>query len=139
MVDLPPCSMQIAEYYQVPISIIVAVARQEGGGVGVVSPPNRNGTRDLGIMQINEIWWDDRNPINLAERGITKEGVLNNACLNIGMGAWILRQNYVRFDGDWVKAVAAYNAGPNNWEAGMDYAKGVSQHLMEYQYQLTTR
>ena len=128
MFDLPPCAEAIADYYQVPLVIVAGVAKQEGGAPGVVSRPNRNGTVDIGLMQINSIWWDQRNPVNLRDFNITPERARDDACTSIVLGTWILQQNHARF-GNWFQAIAAYNAGPNNWEAGYDYAMSVVGHI----------
>lgn len=130
MFDLPPCAEAIADYYEVPYVIVGAVAKQEGGAPGVVSPPNRNGTVDIGLMQINSIWWDERNPVNLWELGITPERARDDACTSIVLGTWVLQQNHARF-GNWFQAIAAYNAGPNNWQAGYSYAQSVVQHVQD--------
>jgi soluble lytic murein transglycosylase-like protein len=128
MIDLPPCAAEFADYYRVPYEIVQAVATQEGGWPGAKIGPNKNGTYDLGVMQINTIWFDEKNPVNLSKFGITEELVRNDACTNIAMGTWVLHQNYNRFQ-NWWQAVAAYNAGPGNWEAGMGYARKVRGHL----------
>ena len=126
--DLPPCTDTISEYYGVPRIIIEAIAEQEGGAPGVVAH-NNNGTTDVGVMQINSAWFEPNNPVDLPARGITLERVRDNACLNIAIGTWIFEQYYHQMDGDLGRALAAYNAGPGNWQAGVDYARSVSVKL----------
>ena len=119
MVSLPPCTLEYAAYYQVPVAIIQAVATQEGGRNGLIKK-NKNGSYDLGIMQINSSWFAPGNPVDLRARGITPRRVVYDACVNVAVGTWILSQYYRRM-GDWGKALAAYNAGPGNWKAGAGY------------------
>ena len=56
MFALPDCAVEIAAYYEVPIQVVAAVRQQESGSrgqaVGRIGP-NKNGTYDLGAMQIN--------------------------------------------------------------------------------------
>ena len=138
MLDLPPCAEYFSQHYQVPIVVIAAIRKKEGGWPGAVIGPNRNGTYDLGVMQINTIQWDERNPVNLRDFGITPERVRDDACTNIAVGTWIIRQNYDRFN-DWWKAIAAYNAGPNNWPAGKRYAQDVVNIINELNASSTSR
>lgn len=122
--DLPPCTDDYASAYGVPVMIVEAVAEQEGGSPGVVAR-NSNGTVDVGVMQINSVWFEPDNPVDLPARGITLERVRDHACLNIAIGTWILAQYHERMDNHWGKTLAAYNAGPGNWEVGIGYAHEV--------------
>ncbi|MDP2564373.1 lytic transglycosylase domain-containing protein [Pseudoalteromonas marina] len=106
MFELPPCLYNIAEDYQIPPTLIMAIHKTEGGKPGSVIGPNRNGSYDLGPMQINDLWLPE-----LKEQGISREELINDACINIKVGAWILAKRYKEFDNSWIKAVKAYNAG----------------------------
>lgn len=126
--DLPPCADAFAEVYAVPRVVIEAVAEQEGGRPGLVVE-NDNGTVDVGIMQINSAWFEPGNPVDLGERGITLARVRDDACLNIAIGTWILNRYHARMGGHWGRAISAYNAGPGNWRAGIDYAHAVNARI----------
>lgn len=78
------CITKAAQTYRIPPALLMAVLRTEGGHVGEIKK-NTNGSYDMGPAQINSIWL----PV-LAKSGITKNMVLNNGCLNITIGAWIL-------------------------------------------------
>lgn len=78
------CVAKAAKLYNVPPTLLSAVLRTEGGRVGEVHY-NNNGSYDIGPAQINSIWLP-----TLAKSGITRDMLLNNACLNITVGAWIL-------------------------------------------------
>ena len=84
------CIFTAAQTYSVPPTVILGVLHVEGGKVGMASP-NTNGTFDLGPMQINTIWV----PQLSKYWGVTEKTALrwvrDDACINIGVGAWILR------------------------------------------------
>lgn len=81
------CVAKAANFYHIPVSLLSAVLRTEGGRVGQIHE-NENGSYDIGPAQINSIWL----PV-LAKSGITRGMVLNDRCLNISIGAWILGQS----------------------------------------------
>ncbi len=65
---------------------------------------NANGTEDLSVMQINSGHLQ-----RLAQYGITRAALMNDACLNINIGAYILAGQKARFGDTW-EATGAYNA-----------------------------
>lgn len=127
--DLPPsflhqqCVVEAAQRYQVPGLLIYSVWRKEGGEVGKISKKNRNGTYDIGPMQINSSWLATLSKFNIDEERLTWD-----ACSNIHVGAWILRSNYARY-GDWTKAIISYNIGTQlkgpKLNIGLNYARDV--------------
>ncbi|MDR3535218.1 MAG: transglycosylase SLT domain-containing protein [Acetobacteraceae bacterium] len=82
----PECITGAAQYYHLPVSLLVGVLATEYGQNGQVSH-NANGTYDMGPAQINSSWLP-----RLEGAGITRSMLLSNACLNIAVGAWILAQ-----------------------------------------------
>jgi len=78
------CVQLAADRYGVPVGLIRAILKVEGGKVGQ-AVLNTNGSEDLGPMQINTIWLP-----RLAEYGITREQLQHDRCINILAGAWIL-------------------------------------------------
>lgn len=103
----PPaiCVHDASVRYGVPASAIRAILATEGGGSGVVHL-NKDGSKDLGWMQINTKWLP-----YFSRYGIRYSVLLNDACVNVAVGTWILHHYYSMFH-DWPQAVQAYNVGP---------------------------
>lgn len=134
-VALPPapvaqCVAQAAARYQVPELLLYSIMKQEGGAPGVIGH-NRNGTVDMGRMQINSSWLAVIGPW-----GYSAQRLIYDDCANIMVAAWILKGNQLRAGGDWNAwgpAIQAYNAG---WQgkstkprlAGRRYAHAVLLH-----------
>lgn len=110
--DLPVCVDDIAAHYNVPKPVIVAVAHVEGGSTNQCVGPNRNGTYDCGIMQINTAWFTRSAPAEFVAAEITLTDVITNDCTNVAVGTWILRRNF-EWLGNWADAIKAYNTGSN--------------------------
>ena len=97
------CWDDAAQRYQVSSALLYAIARTESGLNPLAIGRNGNGSRDIGLMQINSAWLP-----TLAAHGIN-ERELFEPCTNIQVGAWILAGNVSRLGYTW-DAVGAYNA-----------------------------
>jgi soluble lytic murein transglycosylase-like protein len=100
------CLMDVAERFKTPPALILAVLAVEGGRVGR-SVPDAVGGRDLGPMQINALWLP-----RLAELGLTEAEVRDHGCLNLAVGAWILRSRLKGTDGPLAAATAYHSRDP---------------------------
>lgn len=103
------CMMLAAQTYSIPPAVLMGIYQVEGGKIGQEVGPNSNGSYDLGPMQINTIWLPD-----LAKKwGVNQETafrwVRDDACTNVGVSAWILRQHLNR-TGDISTAIAHYHS-----------------------------
>lgn len=87
------CINQAAVAYHVPASVIVSVIQAENGRNGDAIK-NKNGTYDLGLMQINTKWL-----ATLKSKGITREDIQYDPCTNVQVGTWILAQGVARSSG----------------------------------------
>ena len=114
------CWHEAAVRYQVNSDLLQAIARTESamnpGAVG----RNRNGSRDIGLMQINSAWLP-----TLATHGITERDLFE-PCTNIHVGAWVLAGNVSRLGYTW-EAVGAYNAASPTLRRA--YVDKVRRHL----------
>lgn len=114
------CFTDAASRYSLDPDILRAIAVTESA----MDPTrhnasNRNGSVDLGIMQINSYWY----PF-LEAYGI-KPADLWDACTNIFVGAWVLAQNVRTYGKNWL-AVGAYNA--TSREKRYNYARLVYEN-----------
>lgn len=117
--DMPPCAQEVAEIYQMPREVLQAVRAVEGGWTGAIVGPQAGNTYDHGLMQINSYWI----PL-VAPFGVTREALAWDDCVNISIGAWILRYQLRRY-GNMPDALSAYHAGHANKKRGRAYAKKV--------------
>lgn len=86
-------------------------------------------SRDFGLMQIN-----DRHVPQLRALGIiqSEQDLLNNTCLNVQIGAWILAKHLKQCGVNW-QCLGSYNAGfaDNNGPRRMIYARKVYAMYMK--------
>lgn len=86
------CVAQAATRFRVPPSLILAIMDVEGGKTGQVSQ-NKNGSFDIGPMQINSIWIEQVN-----RKGGSLELLLYHRCANIHFGTWLLSRELSAVD-----------------------------------------
>jgi hypothetical protein len=58
------CIAQASSRYQVPELLLHAIVRKEGGRKGL-AVTNKNGSRDLGLAQINTVWLKELQEFNI--------------------------------------------------------------------------
>jgi soluble lytic murein transglycosylase-like protein len=114
------CWDEAAQRYAINPYLLYAIAKTESGMNPAAIGHNKNGSRDIGLMQINSHW------LPVLERNGIDERALMDPCTNIHVGAWILAQNMRRHGNSWT-AVGAYNASAP--EAGLRYARRVYRNL----------
>lgn len=105
------CIMASSGAFKIPYRIILGFLKTEGGRLGMESP-NRNGTYDLGPMQVNSGVWVPR----LArmhfhgDETAAWDALRDHGCYNIVIGTWIYRQYVDEAHGDLAEAVGLYNS-----------------------------
>lgn len=120
------CWSKAEQKYGTPAQLLVAIAKVETNfKPHTISKPNKNGTYDIGLMQINSGWL----PL-LSKYNITQTDLLD-PCTNIMVGAWILSSNIKKLGYNW-NAVGAYNA--KSLTKRDIYAKKVHKAIIELGY-----
>lgn len=101
--DVPlECINQAAARFHVPAVMIISIMKIENGKNGMAIK-NKNGTYDLGVMQVNTSWLK-----TLTQYGITRESLQYDPCVNVHTGTWILAKGLAKGDG-W-KGVGNYHS-----------------------------
>lgn len=117
------CWATASNKHGVPIDLLQAIAMQESRFNPKALGQNTNGTYDIGLMQINSTWL--RKDQALGRMGVTSKELLD-PCINLHVGAWILKKNFEQFGYNW-RAIGAYNARTEYKR--VNYANNVSRHL----------
>jgi len=129
--DLPPhiqapvdiiheCVVEASAYYATPPELLIAIRIQEGGAPGMMSP-NKNGSFDLGPMQINTI-----HRSMFAGYNISMEQIRDDECTNIYAGAYIFHKELLSARGDVWRAVGNYHSRTPTFHHR--YRSGVIRH-----------
>jgi soluble lytic murein transglycosylase-like protein len=124
------CWSRAGQLHAIEPELLQAIADVESGQRPDAINHNRNGTRDIGLMQINSIHLP-----RLHAQGITEQRLLDEPCLSVEVGASMLAEFIARHGYNWT-AVGAYNAGnsPHRQAARLRYARKVWQR-----YQVLTQ
>lgn len=101
------CINHAAEMFHVPATIIVAVMKIENGWNGAAIK-NKNGTYDLGVMQVNSSWLTQ-----LKTYGITRQSLQFDPCINVHTATWILAKGLAKGEG-WQGVGNYHSATPIN-------------------------
>lgn len=121
------CWQLAANRYHIDPLLLYAIAKVESNLNPAAHNINRDGSRDIGLMQINS-----RHLPTLARYGITEQHLLSQPCTSVIVGAWILA-GFIRKTGYGWQAVGAYNAGtsPEHTSRRSHYALAVWRYYGE--------
>ncbi|MCB8881472.1 lytic transglycosylase domain-containing protein [Acidisoma cellulosilytica] len=101
--------LAVAQLQHLPPRVLPSIQAVEGGAVGTVSH-NRDGSEDLGVMQINTRWL----PVLAVRFGADEEAVrsalIRKPCLNILVASAILRAYLRETNGNILQAVGDYHS-----------------------------
>ncbi|MGB8840982.1 MAG: lytic transglycosylase domain-containing protein, partial [Aliidongia sp.] len=98
-----------AEAYHLPPALLVILLDVEGGSLGRVTV-NRNGSVDIGPMQVNDTWLVKLARHWRAPKQAVYAALRDEICANLEGGAWILRQAIDEAHGDLWDGVGIYHS-----------------------------
>jgi len=104
--ELKACFLKASLKYGVPLELLLAIAKTESNFNPYAINRNRNGSKDIGIMQINTA----NVPLLIREGIIKNKNELFNPCKNIEAGAYILKRCLDTYGLNW-RGVDCYNKG----------------------------
>lgn len=128
------CFNEAGEKYKIDPALLKSIAMQESGlNAKAINKNKRNGkvvSIDYGVMQINSTHIP-----GLIKLGVIKshEDLLNNPCLNVQVGAWVLAKHLRKCGVNW-ECLGSYNGGfsEKNKQIRLNYAKRIySKYLKE--------
>ena len=128
------CFITAGKRYSIDPGLLKIIARRESSLNPRAINHNRNDSgkiisTDYGIMQINSTHIP-----GLKKMGIirSEKDLLNNVCLNIQTGAWILARHFQRCGVNW-ECLGSYNAGfsKSNTHRRMKYARQIYSAYMQ--------
>lgn len=112
------CLEAEAQKQQVSVLLAASIMKTENGKVGL-QRANRNGSYDLGPMQINTVHLQDLGRLTGMPQGRVADYLKFDVCANIATGLWLLRRS-INQSGDVWKGVAWYHSRTPS--AGASYA-----------------
>ena len=98
-----------AQVYHLPPRVLPSIQRVEGGRVGLASP-NRNGSHDLGVMQVNTLWVAPLARYTGMPPEAVRGRLQHDPCFNIAAAALILRIYLNETRGDLMRAIGNYHS-----------------------------
>ena len=103
------CMLATAQFYALPPRVLPVIQAVEGGRPGLVHA-NRDGSADLGLMQINTLWVPLVAQVVGADTQATRVKLTNDACFSIAAAGAILRAYLRETHGDLMQAVGNYHS-----------------------------
>jgi len=116
------CIVRAASHYGAHPDIIRAVLKSEGGKPGQIRR-NKDGSFDMGPMQINSVHLPE-----LAKYGITQAMLTNDECLNIHIGTFYLQRHIITTPG--------FGTPSGYWKAVGKYHSATPEKNIRYQYRV---
>jgi soluble lytic murein transglycosylase-like protein len=103
------CMAGVAAFYHLPPRVLPSIQAVEGGQPGLVHV-NQDGSRDLGVMQVNTQWVQPLAAQTRMAPAVVQQDLLDNPCFNIAVAGAIMRLCLDEAGGDLLRAVGYYHS-----------------------------
>lgn len=103
------CMALVANLYGLPPRVLPSIQAVEGGRPGLAQR-NRDGSEDLGIMQVNTLWLGPLARYTGLAAETVRDRLLNRPCFNIAAAGLIMRTYLDETRGDLLRAVGNYHS-----------------------------
>jgi hypothetical protein len=103
------CMIAAASFHHLPVQALAAIQSVEGGAVGTVSV-NKDGSADLGVMQVNTQWVPAVARATRVKEPIVRARLIQDGCYSVKVAAAILDVYKVEAHGNMVEAVGFYHS-----------------------------
>ena len=103
------CMAMVASLYHLPPRVLPSIHAIEGGRIGTVSR-NRNGSEDLGVMQVNTLWLPQLARYTGLSEAEVRDRLIHRACFNIAAAGAIMRTYLDEANGDLMRAIGYYHS-----------------------------
>ncbi|HUN38853.1 MAG TPA: lytic transglycosylase domain-containing protein [Acetobacteraceae bacterium] len=103
------CMAGVAAFYHLPPRVLPSIQAVEGGRPGVVHV-NKDGSRDLGVMQVNTRWVQPLAAQTGMAPAVVEAQLLADPCFNVAAAGAIMRLYLAEAGGDLLRAVGYYHS-----------------------------
>jgi len=103
------CMLLVASLYGLPPRVLPSIQAVEGGAVGTVHP-DRDGSEDLGLMQVNTRWLLPLARYTRQDAATVRARLTLEPCYNIAAAGAILRTYLAEAHGDLMTAIGWYHS-----------------------------
>ena len=103
------CFAFVSAFYHLPPRVLPSIQGVEGGRPGLVSA-NKDGSADLGVMQINSSWIAALSRHTRQPASAIRHRLLHEPCFNIAVAGAIMRIYLNEENGDLMRAIGDYHS-----------------------------
>ncbi len=103
------CMALVAHFYHLPPRVLPSIQRVEGGQVGSVQT-NRDGSQDLGVMQVNTRWLPALARVTRLPEDTVRARLIGDACFNIAAAGAVMRTYLNETHGRLMQAIGDYHS-----------------------------
>ena len=103
------CMIAAASFHHLPVQALAAIQSVEGGTVGAIIG-NKDGSADLGVMQVNTQWVPAIARATRAREDVVRYKLIQDGCFSVKVAAAILDVYKVEAHGNMLEAVGFYHS-----------------------------